>query len=85
MVYAFPTPTSEQIGNYGPPEIRATYGLRVGELACVWTSDDNHFDLVIAENSFRIAASTPAMLERVVDVLVAWHAARGAALLHRDR
>ena len=76
--------TSGQIGNYGPPEIVSSYSLRVGAEACVWTCDDTHFDLVVDENSFRVHASSPALLERVVKVLVDWHAARDAALLRRE-
>ena len=76
--------TSVQIGNYGPPEIRRSYGLRVGAEACVWTCDDNDFDLPVHENSFRVGARAPEILARVVEVLVDWHAARGVALLRRE-
>ena len=72
-----------QIGNYGPPEDRCSYDLRVGDQACVATSDNNDFDLVVEENSFRVRARSPEILERVVKVLVDWHAQRDAALIRR--
>jgi hypothetical protein len=76
--------SSVQIGNYGPPETRSSYSLRVGEEACVWTCDDNDFDLVVTEATFRVRARSPEVLERVVRVIVDWHAARGAELAGRS-